>query len=103
MECPNCHAENTEDSRFCSHCAMRLGKPGPDQVSLTKTLEMPAPVMKPGRLIAGKYRIIEEIGQGGMGIVYKAEDLKLKRCVALKFLPPHLLDSPEVRERFLIE
>ena len=59
--------------------------------------------MKPGSLVAGKYRILEEIGQGGMGIVYRAEDLKLKRCVALKFLPPHLMNSPELKERFLIE
>ena len=59
--------------------------------------------MRPGTVIAGKYIIVEEIGHGGMGVVHKAEDLKLKRLVALKFLPPHLMDSPDLKERFLVE
>ncbi len=103
MQCPNCHAENKENSRYCSSCAALLNPEGAEGASLTKTLETPLRVLKPGSLIAGKYKIIEEIGHGGMGIVYKAEDLKLKRCVALKFLPPLLMDSPELRQRFLIE
>ena len=103
MECPNCHAENAADSRFCSKCGTTLGPAGPEQPGLTKTLATALPVISKGSLISGKYRILEEIGHGGMGIVYKAEDLKLKRRIALKFLPSHLMDSPELKERFLIE
>ena len=46
------------------------------------------------------YKVIVKVGEGGMGIVYKAEDTKLKRPVALKFLAPHLLKDEEARKRF---
>ena len=66
--------------------------PGPGEASLLDSRS--ARAFPPGSVFAGRYQIVSSLGRGGMGLVYRAEDLKLGHPVALKFLPQELLQDP---------
>ncbi|MFC2142724.1 zinc-ribbon domain-containing protein, partial [Acidobacteriota bacterium] len=90
MKCPKCEAENTDTARFCSNCATSLTGSEEAQPLPTQTIETPREELTTGSTFAGRYQIIEELGKGGMGKVYRVLDKKLNEEVALKLIKPDI-------------
>jgi len=100
MKCPKCNSDNSDTQRFCGECATPLQTADDAQVSFTKTLETPVQELTRGTVFAERYEIIEELGKGGMGKVYRVEDAKTKEEIALKLIKPEIASDKKTIERF---
>jgi len=95
--CVHCGTANHGDARFCGVCGRAMSSTEPSHPGLG---EAPALI---GREIAGRYRILAKLGEGGMGAVFRAEQISLKRTVAVKLLRPEILGNQMLLRRFNIE
>jgi len=100
MKCSECHFENPGDTRFCGNCGTLIKPLGDISESHTKTVHTPIKEMERGTTIADRYEIIEELGRGGMGNVYRVVDKKINEEMALKLLHPAIAAEKKTIERF---
>jgi serine/threonine protein kinase/Flp pilus assembly protein TadD len=98
--CPKCHHENPDETLYCGKCGTQLPPPKVDHPEVTETLQTPIKELTTGSTFAGRYQIIEELGKGGMGRVYKVFDTDIKEKVALKLLKSEIASDRETIERF---
>ncbi len=99
VKCSNCGTDNTQDSEFCKKCGTQIREHEEKPIP-TQTLEAPREEITSGSTFAGRYQIVEELGKGGMGKIYKAQDIELKEKVALKLIKPEISADKKTVERF---
>ncbi|MFC2141897.1 protein kinase [Acidobacteriota bacterium] len=100
MKCPKCQSDNPETVKFCGECGTNITHPEKAQPSITKTIETPKEELTRGTLFANRYEIIEELGKGGMGKVYRVFDKKIESEVALKLVRSDIAADKNTVERF---
>jgi serine/threonine protein kinase/Flp pilus assembly protein TadD len=99
MKCPQCDLENPSDSRFCSRCGAKITPSG--KITLSReSLRSLTKEFKIGSTFAGRYMIIEDLGKGGMGSVYKVLDKEVEEKIALKLLNPEIAANEKTIMRF---
>jgi tetratricopeptide (TPR) repeat protein/TolB-like protein len=98
--CPQCHADNPDTKQFCGDCGTQLTPSGEISPSVTKTLEIPITRLTVGSVFAERYAVLEELGKGGMGEVYRVKDEKLDEEMALKVLKPEIAVNKDMIQRF---
>jgi len=100
VTCPKCYSENSETKQFCGDCGTPLPLPTAIHPEFTETLETASGQLIRGTTFASRYEVIEELGEGGMGKVYRVEDKKIKTEVALKIIRPGISADKKTIERF---
>jgi len=110
--CRKCRSENEAGASFCSTCGSDLGDPSDDvTVDVDDAPQRPPSSSSdarhgrflPGAMLGSRYRIVGLLGSGGMGEVYRADDLELGQSVALKFLPAELAGDAAALQRLRAE
>src|ERR1044072_9738065 len=102
--CVQCGEQYDDNTRFCTRDGQNLEhisehKPSSIAETVVRGKEPPAGA-RIGRVIAGRYRLLEKIGQGGMGAVYKGQHIKINRLTAIKLLTSELVSNQEFIARF---
>jgi len=100
MICPKCGRENSPEMLYCGKCGTALRSVPPGESAQTETMQTPKLELATGTIFAGRFEVIEELGKGGMGRVYKVFDTKIKEKVALKLLQPEVSAEEQAIERF---
>jgi non-specific serine/threonine protein kinase len=98
IKCPKCETNNVDTAKFCFECATALQSS--KDIPVTKTLEAPKEELTTGSTFAERYQIIEELGKGGMGNVYKVLDKETSERIALKLIKPEIASDKKTIERF---
>jgi serine/threonine protein kinase/tetratricopeptide (TPR) repeat protein len=100
LKCPHCTSDNPESAQFCAECGYRLQTNLEKEEPYTKTLVAPRDELTTGSTFAERFQIIEEIGKGGMGRVYKAFDTEVQEKIALKLIKPEIAADHDTIARF---